>query len=48
LRALGVQVGVTETDPVRALRATHDGYRIGRLHDLAPGALVVSATGAPH
>lgn len=48
LRALGVQVGVTETDPVRALRAAHDGYRIGRLHDLAPGALVVSATGAPH
>ena len=48
LRALGVQVGVAETDPVRALRAAHDGYRIGRLHDLAPGALVVSATGAPH
>ena len=48
LRALGVQVAVTETDPVRALRAAHDGYRIGRLHDLAPGALVVSATGAPH
>ncbi|MBP5803636.1 adenosylhomocysteinase [Microbacterium maritypicum] len=48
LRALGVQVGVSETDPVRALRAAHDGYRIGRLHDLAPGALVVSATGAPH
>lgn len=48
LRALGVQVSVTETEPVRALRAAHDGYRIGRLHDLAPGALVVSATGAPH
>lgn len=48
LRALGAQVGVSETDPVRALRAAHDGYRIGRLHDLAPGALVVSATGAPH
>ncbi|UTT52904.1 adenosylhomocysteinase [Microbacterium maritypicum] len=48
LRALGVQVGVSETDPVRALRAAYDGYRIGRLHDLAPGALVVSATGAPH
>ncbi|MFF1539621.1 adenosylhomocysteinase [Microbacterium sp. NPDC058269] len=48
LRALGVQVGITETDPVRALRAAHDGYRIGRLHDLSPGALVVSATGAPH
>ncbi|MFK3677455.1 adenosylhomocysteinase [Microbacterium sp. NPDC090218] len=48
LRALGASVSVTETDPVRALRAAHDGYRIGRLHDLAPGALVVSATGAPH
>ncbi|MBT2496140.1 adenosylhomocysteinase [Microbacterium sp. ISL-59] len=48
LRALGVEVAVTETDPVRALRAAHDGYRIGRLHDLAPGTLVVSATGAPH
>lgn len=48
LRALGVAVGVSETDPVRALRAAHDGYRIGRLHDLAPGVLVVSATGAPH
>ena len=48
LRALGVEVAVTETDAVRALRAAHDGYRIGRLHDLAPGALVVSATGAPH
>ncbi|WP_262002098.1 adenosylhomocysteinase [Microbacterium sp. Mcb102] len=48
LRALGVQVAVTETDSVRALRAAHDGHRIGRLHDLAPGALVVSGTGAPH
>ena len=48
LRALGVEVSVTETDPVRALRAAHDGHRIGPLRDLAPGALVVSATGAPH
>ena len=48
LRALGVDVAVTETDAVRALRAAHDGYRIGRVHDLAPGALVISATGAPH
>ncbi|WP_251439799.1 adenosylhomocysteinase [Microbacterium sp. USTB-Y] len=48
LRALGTIVGVTETDPVRALRAAHDGYATGRLRDLAPGALVVSATGAPH
>lgn len=48
LRALGAQVSVTETDPVRALRAAHDGYRTGRLQAVAPGALVVSATGAPH
>ncbi|WP_052226426.1 adenosylhomocysteinase [Microbacterium mangrovi] len=48
LRALGADVAVTETDPVRALRAAHDGYRTGLLHDLAPGALVVSATGAAH
>jgi adenosylhomocysteinase len=48
LRALGAVVGVTETDPVRALRAAHDGYATGLLRDLAPGALVVSATGVPH
>ncbi|WP_407358988.1 adenosylhomocysteinase [Microbacterium sp. LTA6] len=48
LSALGARVRVTETDPVRALRAAHDGYDIGRLKDLAPGALVVSATGVPH
>jgi adenosylhomocysteinase len=48
LRALGAAVSITETDPVRALRAAHDGYETGRLHALAPGALVVSATGAPH
>lgn len=48
LRALGVTVGVAETDPVRALRATHDGHRIGPLRELAAGALVISATGAPH
>ncbi|MBS1907569.1 MAG: adenosylhomocysteinase [Actinobacteria bacterium] len=48
LRALGAQVSVTETDPVRALRAAHDGYGTGRLKALAPGALVISATGAPH
>lgn len=48
LRALGAVVAVTETDPVRALRAAHDGYVTGRLSDLAPGALVVSATGVPH
>lgn len=48
LRAFGVEISVAETDPVRALRAAHDGFRIGRLHELAEGALVISATGAPH
>ena len=48
LRALGVQVSVAETDPVRALRAAHDGFAIGTLAQLASDALVVSATGAPH
>ncbi|MFE6995906.1 adenosylhomocysteinase [Microbacterium sp. NPDC057659] len=48
LRALGTEIAVAETDPVRALKAAHDGFRIGPLRDLAPGALVVSATGAPH
>ena len=48
LAALGATVVVAEADPVRALRAAHDGYRIGPVHELAPGALVMSATGAPH
>jgi adenosylhomocysteinase len=48
LAALGAEVAVAETDPVRALRAAHDGHRIGLLDDLTRGALVVSATGAPH
>ncbi|WP_062209189.1 adenosylhomocysteinase [Demequina oxidasica] len=45
LRALGVEVCVAEVDPVRALLAQHDGYRVGRAAHLATGALVVSATG---
>ncbi|MFB7249472.1 adenosylhomocysteinase [Microbacterium sp. NPDC056234] len=48
LRALGAQVCIAEADPVRALRAVHDGFGIGTLAQLAPDALVVSATGAPH
>ena len=48
LRAFGAEISVAETDPVRALRVAHDGFRIGTLRELAPGALVVSATGAPH
>ena len=46
LRALGAEVRVAELDPVRALRAAHDGYETGRAADLGRGALVVSATGA--
>lgn len=45
LAALGAEVAVVEADPLRALLAMHDGYAVGRLADLAPGALVVSATG---
>ncbi len=45
LRALGADVAVAELDPLRALVAAHDGYRVGRAAELAPGALVVSATG---
>ncbi|UJP09083.1 adenosylhomocysteinase [Microbacterium sp. KUDC0406] len=48
LRALGAEIAVAETDPVRALKAAHDGFRIGPLRELASGALVISATGAPH
>jgi len=47
LRALGAEVSVAETDPVRALEARHDGFRTGPARELAFGALVVSATGAP-
>ncbi len=47
LRALGAEVRVAETDPVRALEARHDGYPTGRAASLAEGALVVSATGVP-
>jgi len=43
--ALGAEVRVSETNPVRALLAQHDGYRVGRAADLGAGALVVSATG---
>lgn len=48
LAALGAEVSVAETDPLRALQAAHDGHRVAPLIDLAAGALVVSATGAPY
>lgn len=47
LAALGAEVRVSETNPVRALLAQHDGYRVGRAADLGTDALVVSATGVP-
>jgi len=45
LRALGVEVRVAETDPVRALLASHDGLEVGTAERLGRGALVISATG---
>jgi adenosylhomocysteinase len=45
LRALGADVAVAEVDPVRALRALHDGFEVAPLAERAAGALVVSATG---
>ncbi len=48
LAALGADVAVAEADAVQALEAAHDGYRVGLAAELAPGALVVSATGAAH
>lgn len=47
LRAVGADVRVAETDPVRALEARHDGFATGRAVELGGGALVVSATGVP-
>jgi adenosylhomocysteinase len=48
LTALGAEVRVAETDPVRALVALHDGFEVGPAAALAEGALVVSATGVRH
>lgn len=39
--ALGAQVIVSEIDPVKALRALHDGYRVMAFRDAAPEAEVV-------
>jgi adenosylhomocysteinase len=38
LRALGGQVGVVETDPIKAMEAALAGFRVGRLEALAPWA----------
>ena len=45
LHALGARVAVAEPDPIRALLAIHAGFTVGSVESLAPGALVVSATG---
>jgi adenosylhomocysteinase len=47
LAALGAEVRIAETDPVRALVAVHDGFPVGPALTAGRGALVVSATGAP-
>src|SRR3954454_11169194 len=43
---LGGHVTVVEIDPVRALQAHMDGYRVAALHDALPAAdVIVTATG---
>jgi adenosylhomocysteinase len=43
---LGAHVVVTEVDPVRALEAVMDGYRVMTLEEAAPGAdIVITVTG---
>ncbi|GAA2239978.1 hypothetical protein GCM10010401_10700 [Rarobacter faecitabidus] len=47
--ALGARVSVAEIDPVRALQARFDGYRVADAAELAGDAtLIVSATGEPN
>jgi len=45
LAALGAEVSVAESDQLRALLASHDGFAVGTAEALATGSLVVSATG---
>jgi adenosylhomocysteinase len=47
LAALGVEVRISETDPVRALVARHDGFPVAPALVAGAGALVISATGVP-
>ena len=43
---LGAHVVVTEIDPLRALEAVMDGYRVARLEDVAPEAdIIITVTG---
>lgn len=48
-RAFGAAVVVAEIDPVRAMQALYDGFRVAELIDAVTRAdLVISATGARH
>jgi adenosylhomocysteinase len=45
-RGLGAQVIVTEVDPIRALEALMDGYRVMSMHEAAPlGDMFITVTG---
>lgn len=46
LHELGARVVVTEIDPVRALQAIHDGYKVAKLETMCPVAdIFITATG---
>jgi len=48
LDALGGRVAVVETDAIKALEAALDGYRVGKIDDLANwGEVFITATGRP-
>lgn len=48
LDALGGRVAVVETDAIKALEAALDGYRVGKIEDLAGwGEVFITATGRP-
>ncbi len=48
-RGMGAQVIVTEVDPVRALEAAMDGYRVMPMHEAAAlGDIFITATGNIH
>jgi adenosylhomocysteinase len=48
-RGMGAQVIVTEVDPIRAIEATLDGYRVMKMSEAAPiGDLFITLTGDMH
>ena len=48
-RGMGSQVIVTEVDPIRAIEATLDGYRVMKMSEAAPiGDLFITLTGDMH